>query len=72
MYDGIGYFPGPLRHNGKPLVTGGLWALLFATAKATTINPHWRFFAAGHHGAADGLRGYIAPEASEKMQVAHQ
>ena len=71
-YDQNGFFLGPLRHNGKPIVIDGLWALSFAPTTATTINPDWLFFAAGPNEEADGLFGYIAPEESEKMKVANQ
>jgi uncharacterized protein (TIGR03118 family) len=71
-YDRNGSFLGPLRHDGKPIVIDGLWALSFAPTTATTVNPNWLFFAAGPNGEADGLFGYITPEKLEKMNIANQ
>lgn len=52
----------PLHSKGKPIVIDGLWALSFAPATATGVNPNWLFFAAGPKDEADGLFGYITPE----------
>jgi uncharacterized protein (TIGR03118 family) len=61
-YDENGHLLGPLFSKGKPLVIDGLWAISFAPATATTVNPNWLFFAAGPKDEADGLFGYITPE----------
>ncbi len=61
-YSENGQLLGPLRSNGKPIVIDGLWALSFAPATATSVNPNWLFFAAGPKDETDGLFGYITPE----------
>ena len=61
-YTENGQLLGPLRSNGKPIVIDGLWALSFAPATATSVNPNWLFFAAGPNDEMDGLFGYITPE----------
>jgi uncharacterized protein (TIGR03118 family) len=61
-YSENGQLLGPLRSNGKPIVIDGLWALSFAPATATSVNPNWLFFAAGPKDEMDGLFGYITPE----------
>ena len=60
-YSENGQLLGPLRSNGKPIVIDGLWALSFAPATATSVNPNWLFFAAGPKDETDGLFGYITP-----------
>jgi uncharacterized protein (TIGR03118 family) len=59
VYDRFGSLIGPLRSKGKPLVIDGLWAISFAPATATNVNPNWLYFAAGPDDEADGLFGYI-------------
>jgi uncharacterized protein (TIGR03118 family) len=64
-YTENGSFLGPLRNEGKPIVIDGLWGLSFAPVTATSVNPNWLFFAAGPKDEADGLFGYITPEAPD-------
>jgi len=64
-YTENGSFLGPLRSKGKPIVIDGLWGLSFAPVSATSVNPDWLFFAAGPKDEADGLFGYITPEAPD-------
>jgi len=64
-YDEQGFLLGPLRSGGKPIVIDGLWGLSFAPITATSVNPDWLFFAAGPKDEADGLFGYITPEAPD-------
>jgi uncharacterized protein (TIGR03118 family) len=54
-----GEFLGQLRAHGNPIVIEGLWAISFAPASATSINPNWLFFAAGPDDEEHGLFGYI-------------
>jgi uncharacterized protein (TIGR03118 family) len=58
-YDEDGDFMGALRSNGKTIEIEGLWAISFAPATATTIDPNWLFFAAGPGDEEHGLFGYI-------------
>ncbi len=58
-YNQDGEFLGPLRSNGMPVEIDGLWAISFAPASATTIDPNWLFFAAGPGDEEHGLFGYI-------------
>ncbi|HEV8507776.1 MAG TPA: TIGR03118 family protein [Chitinophagaceae bacterium] len=58
-YNQDGDFIGALRSNGKVIEIEGLWALSFAPATATTIDPNWLFFAAGPGDEEHGLFGYI-------------
>lgn len=58
-YDQDGEFLGKLRSQGKAIQIDGLWAISFAPATATSIDPNWLFFAAGPDDEADGLFGYI-------------
>lgn len=60
VFDSHGIFIGPLRSKNKPLAIDGLWAISFAPASATSVNPNWLFFAAGPNGESDGLFGYIS------------
>lgn len=64
-YDERGSLLGPLNSEGKPIEIQGLWALSFAPASATSVNPDWLFFTAGPNDEADGLFGYITPEVLE-------
>ena len=61
-YDADGNFHGQLRAHGNPIVIDKLWAISFAPATATTINPNWLYFAAGPNHELDGLFGYITKE----------
>jgi len=58
-YNQDGEFMGQLRSNGKAIEIEGLWAISFAPATATTIDPNWLFFAAGPGDEEHGLFGYI-------------
>jgi len=58
-YNQDGEFLGPLRSHGMALEIDGLWAISFAPASATTIDPNWLFFAAGPGDEEHGLFGYI-------------
>jgi uncharacterized protein (TIGR03118 family) len=51
---------GTLQSNGSALVIDGLWAITFAPATATTINPNWLFFTAGPADETKGLFGYVS------------
>ena len=61
-YDENGNFLGQLRAHGNPIVIEGLWAITFAPASATSINPNWLYFAAGPDDEEEGLFGYITKE----------
>jgi uncharacterized protein (TIGR03118 family) len=55
-----GQFLGSLRSGKKEAITiEDLWALSFAPATATTIDPNWLFFTAGPGGGTFGLFGYL-------------
>jgi uncharacterized protein (TIGR03118 family) len=64
-YKSDGKFMGELaehptpRHPRIPLVIDGLWAISFAPATATTIDPNRLYFTAGPNDEKDGLYGYI-------------
>jgi uncharacterized protein (TIGR03118 family) len=58
-YNQDGEFLGKLRSDGKAIMIDGLWAISFAPATATSIDPNWLFFAAGPDDEQDGLFGYI-------------
>jgi uncharacterized protein (TIGR03118 family) len=58
-YNEEGHFIGHLRSHGEPIEIEGLWAISFAPATATTIDPKWLFFAAGPGDEKHGLFGYI-------------
>jgi uncharacterized protein (TIGR03118 family) len=58
-FTAMGDFIGQLRAHGNPIVIAGLWAISFAPATATSINPNWLFFAAGPDDEEHGLFGYI-------------
>lgn len=58
-YNSNGDFLGQLRANGNPIVIEGLWAISFAPATATSINPNWLYFSAGPDDEEEGLFGYI-------------
>lgn len=61
-FDENGNFLGQLRASGNPIVIDKLWAISFAPATATAINPNWLYFAAGPNHEEDGLFGYITRE----------
>ena len=50
--------PTPMQPR-VPLVIEGLWAISFAPATATSIDPNRLYFTAGPNDEADGLYGYI-------------
>ena len=58
-YTEDGTFLGPLKSRGKPIEIEGLWAISFAPATATSIDPDRLYFAAGPDNEKDGLFGYI-------------
>jgi uncharacterized protein (TIGR03118 family) len=64
-YEENGQLLGPLRSKGNPIVIDGLWALSFAPATATSVNPNWLFFSAGPKDETDGLFGYITAEVDD-------
>ena len=51
---------GTLQSNGTIITIDGLWAISFAPATATAINPDWLFFTAGPANATKGLFGYVS------------
>lgn len=58
-YDVSGTWLGTLQSNGSLITIDGLWAISFAPATATTINPNWLYFTAGPGGETKGLFGYV-------------
>ena len=46
-YDVSGTWLGTLQSGGSLITIDGLWALSFAPATATAINPNWLYFTAG-------------------------
>ncbi|HEV9036901.1 MAG TPA: TIGR03118 family protein [Puia sp.] len=54
-----GEFLGQLRSHNKTIVIDGLWALGFAPATATSIDPNRLYFTAGPADEADGIFGYL-------------
>ena len=54
-----GEFVGQLRSHGRTVAIDGLWAIGFAPATATTIDPNRLYFTAGPEGETDGLFGYL-------------
>ncbi len=54
-----GDFIGQLRSHGHTIVIEGLWAIGFAPATATLIDPNRLYFTAGPEGETDGLFGYL-------------
>lgn len=54
-----GQFLGQLQSHNRAMVIDGLWALGFAPATATGIDPNRLYFTAGPHDGKDGLFGYI-------------
>lgn len=54
-----GQFLGRLQSHNKTIVIDGLWALGFAPATATSIDPMRLYFTAGPADESDGLFGYL-------------
>jgi uncharacterized protein (TIGR03118 family) len=59
VYTTRGEFLGQLKSHGRPIVIDGLWAIGFAPATATTIDPNRLYFTAGPKEETDGLFGYL-------------
>ena len=57
-----GDFLGQLQTHNRTIVIDGLWALSFAPATATTIDPKRLYFTAGPKDETDGLFGYLIKE----------
>ena len=58
-YTTHGDFVGQLRSHGRTIAIEGLWAIGFAPATATAIDPNRLYFTAGPEDEADGLFGYL-------------
>jgi len=58
-YTTHGEFIGQLRSHGRTIAIDGLWAIGFAPATATAIDPNRLYFTAGPEDEADGLFGYL-------------
>ena len=58
-YTSDGKFIGELAGHKSPIVIEFLWAISFAPASATSIDPNRLYFTAGPDEEADGLFGYI-------------
>jgi len=54
-----GQFLGQLQSHNRTIDIDGLWALGFAPATATSIDPMRLYFTAGPAGEGDGLFGYL-------------
>jgi uncharacterized protein (TIGR03118 family) len=61
-YSMSGDFLGQLQTHNRTIVIDGLWALSFAPATATTIDPKRLYFTAGPKDETDGLFGYLIRE----------
>ena len=59
VYNVDGKFLGQLKSHEHTIVIDGLWALSFAPATATSVNPNRLYFTAGPANEADGLFGYL-------------
>jgi uncharacterized protein (TIGR03118 family) len=57
-----GKFLGQLSSHNRVITIPGLWALGFAPATATSINPNWLFFTAGPNSELDGVFGYLVKQ----------
>lgn len=58
-----GAFMGQLKSkDNKVIVIDGLWALSFAPATATAVDPNRLYFTAGPDDESDGLFGYLIKE----------
>jgi uncharacterized protein (TIGR03118 family) len=54
-----GQFLGQLQSHKQTIVISGLWALGFAPATATTVDPNRLYFTAGPAMETDGVFGYL-------------
>ena len=54
-----GQFQGQLKSHNQTIVIDGLWAIGFAPATATAVDPKRLYFTAGPAGESDGLFGYL-------------
>jgi uncharacterized protein (TIGR03118 family) len=54
-----GKFLGQLRSHNRAIIINGLWALSFAPATATAVDPNRLYFTAGPAKENDGLFGYL-------------
>ncbi len=54
-----GVFEGQLQSHKQTIVINGLWALRFAPATATTVDPDRLYFTAGPAKQTDGVFGYL-------------
>jgi uncharacterized protein (TIGR03118 family) len=59
VYTLEGHFRGQLQKHKQPITIDGLWALSFAPASATAIDPMRLYFSAGPKDETDGLFGYL-------------
>lgn len=59
VYTLEGHFRGQLQKHKQVITIDGLWALSFAPASATTIDPMRLYFSAGPKDETDGLFGYL-------------
>jgi len=59
VYTMDGHFRGQLQKHKQAITIDGLWALSFAPASATTIDPMRLYFSAGPKDETDGLFGYL-------------
>jgi uncharacterized protein (TIGR03118 family) len=59
VFSPAGEFLGQLKSHNKTIVIDGLWALGFAPATATSIDPNRLYFTAGPADEADGIFGYL-------------
>jgi hypothetical protein len=59
VYTPDGQFLGQLQNHNKTIVIEGLWALSFAPATATAIDPQRLYFTAGPDDENDGIFGYL-------------
>jgi len=57
-----GQYLGALQSNKHTIVIDGLWAIGFAPATATSIDPKRLYFTAGPNNQKDGLFGYLIKE----------
>jgi uncharacterized protein (TIGR03118 family) len=59
VYTIDGRFMGQLKSHNKTIAIDGLWALSFAPASATSIDPNRLYFSAGPAHETDGVFGYL-------------
>jgi uncharacterized protein (TIGR03118 family) len=63
VYSLDGSFMGQLKTKDNKVITiDGLWALSFAPATATAVDPNRLYFTAGPDDESDGLFGYLVKE----------